>query len=67
MSVQLLDKMRRINKLLHYDDSNVVSFGDISRVLSVEFGAGVVVISSKGKVLGLSQPAFPGAVHYYFF
>ena len=59
MSVQLLDKMRRINKLLHYDDSNVVSFGDISRVLSVEFGAGVVVISSKGKVLGLSQPAFP--------
>ncbi|MBO4838418.1 MAG: GTP-sensing pleiotropic transcriptional regulator CodY [Lachnospiraceae bacterium] len=58
MSVQLLDKMRRINKLLHYDDSNVVSFGDISRVMGVEFGAGVVVISGKGKILGLGQPPF---------
>ncbi len=55
MSVQLLDKMRRINRLLHYDSSNVVSFGDICRVMSAELGAGVVVISSKGKILGLGR------------
>ncbi len=55
MSVQLLDKMRRINKLLHYDSSNVVSFGDICRVMSAELDAWVVVISSKGKILGLGR------------
>ena len=55
MSVQLLDKMRRINKLLHYDDSNVVSFGDICRIMSSELSAGVTVISRKGKILGLSK------------
>ncbi|MBP3729746.1 MAG: GTP-sensing pleiotropic transcriptional regulator CodY [Lachnospiraceae bacterium] len=58
MSVQLLDKMRRINKLLHYDDRNVVFFGDICRVMSVEMNAGVVVISGKGKILGLGMPDF---------
>ena len=55
MSVELLDKMRRINRLLHYDSGNVVSFGDICRVMSLELGASVVVLSSKGKILGLSQ------------
>lgn len=58
MSVQLLDKLRRINKLLHYDDSNVVYFSDICRVMSVELGAGVVVISGKGKILGHEFPSF---------
>ena len=58
MSVQLLDKLRRINKLLHYDDSNVVYFGDICRVMSAELEAGVVVISGKGKILGHEFPSF---------
>ena len=62
MSVQLLDKMRRINKLLHYDSSNVVSFGDICRVMSAELGAGVVVISSKGKILGLGRKEEDGGL-----
>ena len=55
MSVELLDKMRRINRLLHYDSGNVVSFGDICRLMSAELNASVVVLSSKGKILGLSQ------------
>lgn len=52
MSVQLLDQMRRINRLLHYESGNVVSFGDICRVLGGELGAAVAVISNKGKILG---------------
>ena len=62
MSVQLLDKMRRINRLLHYDNSNVVSFSDICQVMSTELKSTVIVISSKGKVLGTgAQPDLSGA------
>ena len=55
MSVQLLDKMRRINRVLHYGDSDVVSFGEICEVMSAELSADVVVISSKGKILGAGR------------
>ena len=34
MSVQLLDKTRKINKLLHNNNSSKVVFNDICRVLS---------------------------------
>ena len=33
MSVQLLDKTRKINKLLHNNSSNMVVFNDICEVL----------------------------------
>ena len=53
MSVQLLDKTRKINKLLHNNNSNKVNFNDICEVLSDIMTSNVMVISKKGKVLGL--------------
>jgi len=53
MSVQLLDKTRKINKLLHNNHSNKVNFNDICKVLSGIMQSNVMVISKKGKVLGL--------------
>lgn len=55
MSVQLLDKTRKINKLLHNNSSSKVVFNDICRVLSDILLSNVLVISRKGKVLGISQ------------
>lgn len=55
MSVQLLDKTRKINKLLHNNNSSKVVFNDICRVLSEILLSNVLVISKKGKVLGISQ------------
>ena len=55
MSVQLLDKTRKINKLLHNNNSSKVVFNDICRVLSDILDSNVLVISKKGKVLGISQ------------
>lgn len=54
MSVQLLDKTRKINKLLHNNHSSRVVFNDICEVLSEILKSNVLVISKKGKVLGLS-------------
>ena len=53
MSVQLLDKTRKINKLLHNNHSSKVVFNDICRVLSDILKSNVLVISKKGKVLGV--------------
>ena len=55
MSVQLLDKTRKINKLLHNNNSSKVVFNDICKVLSEILLSNVLVISKKGKVLGISQ------------
>lgn len=54
MGVQLLDKTRKINKLLHNNNSDKVSFNDICQVLSGIMDSNVMVISKKGKVLGLA-------------
>ena len=54
MSVQLLDKTRKINKLLHNNNSHKVVFNDICRVLSEILLSNILVISKKGKVLGVS-------------
>lgn len=54
MSVQLLDKTRKIGKLLHNNNSNKVVFNDICQVLSEILASNVLVISKKGKVLGVS-------------
>ncbi|MDR0220778.1 MAG: GTP-sensing pleiotropic transcriptional regulator CodY [Lachnospiraceae bacterium] len=52
-SVQLLDKTRKIGKLLHNNSSSKVVFNDICHVLSDILGAHTLVISKKGKVLGI--------------
>ena len=52
MSVQLLDKTRKINKLLHNNHSQRVEFNDICAVLSGIPESNILVISKKGKVLG---------------
>ena len=55
MSVQLLDKTRKIGKLLHNNNSSKVVFNDICSVLTDILDSSVLVISKKGKVLGVSQ------------
>lgn len=54
MSVQLLDKTRKINKLLHNNSSSKVVFNDICEVLTGILESEILVISKKGKVLGSS-------------
>ena len=55
MSVQLLDKTRKINKLLHNNNSHMVVFNDICEVLSEILVSNILVISRKGKVLGIKN------------
>ncbi|MCR4801476.1 MAG: GTP-sensing pleiotropic transcriptional regulator CodY [Lachnospiraceae bacterium] len=55
VSVQLLDKTRKINKLLHNNSSHKVVFNDICKVLSEILDANTLVISKKGKVLGIRK------------
>ena len=55
MSVQLLDKARKINKLLHNNNSSKVVFNDICAVLTEILDSNVLVVSKKGKVLGISK------------
>ena len=55
MSVQLLDKTRKINRLLHNNSSSKVVFNDICDVLTEIMQSNVLVVSKKGKVLGVSQ------------
>lgn len=52
-SVQLLDKTRKIGKLLHNNSSSKVVFNDICTVLCEILKSHVLVISKKGKVLGI--------------
>ena len=54
MGVQLLDKTRKINKLLHNNNSSKVVFNDICDVLTEILESNVLVVSKKGKVLGKS-------------
>ncbi|PXV93497.1 transcriptional pleiotropic repressor [Lachnotalea glycerini] len=54
MSVQLLDKTRKINKLLHNNSTSKVVFNDICSVLTDILKSNILVISKKGKVLGIS-------------
>ncbi|MDO5096149.1 MAG: GTP-sensing pleiotropic transcriptional regulator CodY [Peptostreptococcaceae bacterium] len=54
MSNQLLDKTRKINRILQNSGVNPVSFPDLSGILNEVLGSNVYVISSKGKVLGSS-------------
>ena len=53
--VQLLDKTRKIGKLLHNNNSGKVVFNDICDVLKEILASNVLVISKKGKVLGIGE------------
>lgn len=53
--VQLLDKTRKIGKLLHNNNSGKVVFNDICDVLKEILDSNVLVISKKGKVLGVGE------------
>ena len=54
-SVQLLDKTRKIGKLLHNNNSSKVVFNDICKVMREILNSNVLVISRKGKVLGIGM------------
>ena len=55
MSVQLLDKTRKIGQLLHDNHSGKVVFNDICAVMTQILNSNVLVISRKGKTLGGRQ------------
>ena len=55
MSVELLDKTRKINQLLHNNNSSKVVFNDICEVLSGILDSYSLVISKKGKLLGYAS------------
>jgi len=52
-SVQLLDKTRKIGKLLHNNNSSKVVFNDICSVMKDILNSNILVISRKGKLLGI--------------
>lgn len=54
-SVQLLDKTRKIGKLLHNNNSSKVVFNDICDVMKEILLSNVLVISKKGKILGVGN------------
>lgn len=65
MSIELLDRTRKINSLLNDKKTSKVAFADICAVLGEVLGACVYVISGKGKILGAytcdseKTPVFP--------
>ncbi len=54
-SVQLLDKTRKIGKLLHNNNTSKVVFNDICDVMKDILQSNVLVISKKGKILGVGE------------
>lgn len=55
MSIELLDKTRKLNRLLKNPESSAISFSEISRVLKDMLCSDVLVLSKKGKILGVSH------------
>ncbi len=54
-SVELLDKTRKIEKLLHNNHSSKVAFNDICKVLGEIMHSETQVLSRKGKLLGMDR------------
>lgn len=54
MASELLEKTRKINKILQNSGVNPVSFPELSEILNEVLSSNVYIISSKGKVLGSS-------------
>ena len=53
MSVQLLDKTRKINTLLHRSGTEKIIFTDVCDILSTVLESNILIISKKGKLLGI--------------
>ena len=62
-SVQLLDKTRKIGKLLHNNSTSKVIFNDICNVLCEILSSDVLVISKKGKILGVGTAESVESIH----
>ena len=62
-SVQLLDKTRKIGKLLHNNNSSKVVFNDICAVMQDILESNILVISKKGKVLGIDNDPSAEVIH----
>lgn len=62
-SVQLLDKTRKIGKLLHNNNSSKVVFNDICKVMKEILDSNILVISKKGKVLGVGYSESVDSIH----
>lgn len=54
-SVQLLDKTRKIGQLLHNNNSSKVVFNDICCIMKEILNSNILVMSKKGKVLGVGD------------
>jgi len=52
MSSTLLEKMRKVSKVLQTSGSQSVSFRDLSKILSEVLNANVYILSRKGRILG---------------
>lgn len=52
MNSILLEKMRKVNKVLQTSDTQSVSFRDLCKILSEVLNANVYILSRKGRVLG---------------
>lgn len=52
MSLTLLEKMRKVNKILQTSGSQPVSFSELSNSLSEVLEANVYILSRKGRILG---------------
>ncbi len=55
LSIKLLDKTRKIGRLLHENKSDVVLFNDICKLLGGLLSANVMVMSARGKLLGIYE------------
>lgn len=62
-NVVLLDNTRKIEKLIHNNDTGKVVFNDICKVMSEILKAHILVISKKGKVLGVGECKTVHAAH----
>ena len=56
-SVRLLDDTRKINSILHRKNSGKVAFNDICDAMKSVLASNVLVLSKKGKVLGMGNCA----------
>ena len=63
MSVKLLDRTRKISSLLHNNKSDVVIFNDICNLLGKLLKANVMVISARGKLLGIYEDSDIESIH----
>ena len=66
-SVQLLDKTRKIGKLLHNNNSSKVVFNDICEVLSDILESNILVISKNLNIAHLrsTYTTFPSFGHFH--